>query len=272
LQASPQKAVRRCLIGTTIEEQVCRHKVTGVSSNLELSGEENLGMRLGRSLHFGFAFLAAAVFLAASAPAHPKDSQSQENQSVADAARRAREKKKNSTKASKVITDEDVNHNTLTPGQEGLNVGSPPNLETAPPNPAAVAATEATDKASEEAATKKAGDEDVQISKLKEQVAVAEKDLDLARRQLALDSDAYYSKPDFANDTAGKANLDSEQQQIGAKQQELEALKARLADLKELQSRRKPARSKPAPAQPAPSESAPNEQNEKPADPTPPQS
>jgi len=212
-------------------------------------------MRFGRSGHFGFVLLVSAAF---TLPAftHAQNSQSQQDQSVADAARRSRDKKKSSSKSPKVITDDDLDRRNFTPGQEGLNVGSPPKSDSQPPDPAAVAAVEAAD----DAALKKATDEDAQIAKLKDQVAQAEKDLDLLRREFTLDSDVYYSKPDFANDKAGKANLDREQQQIAAKQQELEALKTRLAALQETQSRRKPARPKAAP-----------NQNQKPANPPSPQ-
>src|SRR2546423_1609391 len=90
-------------------------------------------------------------------------------------------------------------------------------------------------------AAKKAADDDAEAARLKAQVAEAEKQLDLLQREYALDSDAYYSKTNYASDTAGKAKLDGEKQQISDKQQELDRLKMRLAAVQELQSRRKPA-------------------------------
>jgi hypothetical protein len=52
------------------------------------------------------------------------------------------------------------------------------------------------------------------------------------------------------HETAGKAKLDSEKQQINDKQQEIERLKTRLAALEELKSHRKPNRTQaPPPAQ-----------------------
>jgi hypothetical protein len=85
--------------------------------------------------------------------------------------------------------------------------------------------------------------------------------LDLAKRTLALDQDAYLSKPDYANDTAGKAKLDDEKQEISDKQQEVEKLKTRVSALEELKAHRKPRKGQAA--QPA--------QSEKPATATPPQ-
>ncbi len=202
----------------------------------------------------------AACGLPASA-APRQDSKSEQDQSqaqsVADAARKARDKKKAATKSPKVITDDDLDKSIFKPGQ--LNVVGAPQPETEPPSEAAVATAEGTDQASEKEAAKKAAEEDAQIAQLKLQLTQAEKDLDLAQRELALDQDAYFSKPDYANDTAGKARLDSEKQQISDKQQEIEKLKTRLAALEELKSHRKASTRQAAPAA----------QSEKPA--TPPQ-
>ena len=95
---------------------------------------------------------------------------------------------------------------------------------------------------------KEAGEQDAEIARLKEQVKDAEKDVELARRQAALDQDSFLSQPDYAHDTAGKANLERDKQQINDKQQEAERLKTRLAALEELKSHRKPARTKATPS------------------------
>lgn len=192
--------------------------------------------------------LGAVISLPVAALAQAQDAQSQQDSSVADAARRNRDKKKspsNPPKPGKVITDDDLDRRNFSPGQEGLNVGSPPKLETEPPSPQAVAAAEASDKA-EQGSVKEAGEQDAEIARLKEQVKDAEKDLELARRQAALDQDSFLSQTDYAHDTAGKANLERDRQQINDKQQEVERLKTRLAALEELKSHRKPARKKAA--------------------------
>jgi hypothetical protein len=196
----------------------------------------------------------ACGLLASAAPLQEQD-QSQTD-SVAEAARKAREKKKAATKSPKVISDDDLDRRNFQPGQEGLNVGAAPKLETEPPSPEAVAAAEASDAD----AAKKAADEDAELARLKLRLADGEKDLDLAKRTLALDQDAYLSKPDYANDTAGKAKLDEEKQEISDKQQEVEKLKTRVSALEELKAHRKPRKGQAA--QPAPSE--------KPASATPP--
>jgi hypothetical protein len=191
--------------------------------------------------------LAAGVCLPIATQAQSQQSGSQDS-SVADAARRNRDQKKNSANSSKVITDDDLDRHELKPGKGGFNVMAPPQLETEPPSAEAVAAAEAADNASGEEAQKEAVAQDADIAKLKVQITQGEKDLDVLRRQLALDQDSYLSKTDYAHDTAGKSNLDNEKQQINDRQEANERLKTRLAALEELKSHRKPARKKAAPA------------------------
>ncbi len=212
-------------------------------------------MQRNRSFCLLVMVVAACGLLANAAPRQGSKSEQDQSQteSVAEAARKARDKKKAATKSPKVITDDDLDKSIFKPGE--LNIVGAPQLETEPPSEAAVAQAVATD----EAAEKEAAKEDAQIARLKLQLTQAEKGLDLAQRELALDQDAYFSKPDYANDTAGKAKLDSEKQQISDQQQEIEKLKTRLAALEELKSHRK------APTRQA----APAAQSEKPA--TPPQ-
>ena len=201
------------------------------------------------------ALLAVGVSLPIAARAQSQDAQSQQSgsqdSSVAEAARRSREKKKNPSnpaKSTKVITDDDLDKRNFQPGQEGLNVGSAPRLETQPPSAQAVAAAEAADSSTEQDA-KDAAEQDLQIAKLKSQIADAEKDLDLGKRQLALDQDSYFSNPDYSHDAAGKTKLEDEKQQIDSKQQEIERLKTKLAAQEELKSHRKPTRTQAAPPQ-----------------------
>lgn len=179
--------------------------------------------------------LAACGFLALGAPTRAQDSQS-----VADASRRAREDKKNasksSAKSSKVITDDDLSKTAQS--AEGVNVGAPAKLETQPPSPAAVAATEAADQAADSGkADVKKGD-DAELTKAKEDLAKASKALDLLQRELSLDQDTFYSNTDYVHDKAGQTKLANEQQQINQKQQEVSALKAHV---QELEAKKKPA-------------------------------
>lgn len=201
------------------------------------------------------ALLGAGICLSVAALAQSQEASSQQSasqeSSVADAARRSRDKKKNpsaSSKSSRVITDDDLDRVHFQPGPDVLNVGASSQPETAPPSAAATAAAEA---AAEQAAkqakqqdAKEAKEQDAELAKLKVQVAEAEKDLDLTRRQLTLDQDTHFANPEYARDLAGKAKLDGEKQQIDDKQQGLDKLKTRLAAL---ESRRKPGGGQAAP-------------------------
>jgi hypothetical protein len=213
---------------------------------------EDATMKYGNSWRLAMPFIAACILVPCAA-ALPQDSQDQPTQSVADAARHARDQRKAAAKSSKVITDEDIDTKNLKPGAEGLNVGAPPKLDTQPPSPAAVAAAEAADQAADSAAkepAKRAG-ENPEINGLKGQIAQAAKDLDLLQRELALDQDEYFSRPDYVSDKAGKAKLDAQQRQINDKKQDLEGLKTRLAALQELEGRKKSAPAAAAPPAPA---------------------
>jgi hypothetical protein len=206
-------------------------------------------MRLLTSLRILGSLLAVGIWLPIAAVAQSPDAQSQQSgsqdSSVADAARRSREKKKNAAKSAKVITDEELDKKNFPAGNEGLNVGTAPKLETEPPSAQAVAAAEAADSNTEQ----QAAEQDAQLARLKEQVADAEKDLDFAKRGFALDQDSFQSNPDYAHDAAGKAKLQDEKQQISDKQQEVERLKAKLATLEELKSHRKGSRTQATPPQ-----------------------
>lgn len=217
------------------------------------------------------ALLGAGICLSVAALAHSQDSQSSQSasqdSSVADAARRSRDKKKNppaASKFSKVITDDDLAQRNYQPGPDVLNTAISSRTEADAPAAQTGVAAEAADGASEEAALKVAKEQDEEIAHLKMQVADAEKDLDLARRQLTLDQDSYLANPDHSHDLAGKANLDGEKQQINDRQQDIERLKTRLAALEELKSHRKASR-KQAPSQPENAPAQGQAQTERPA-------
>jgi chromosome condensin MukBEF ATPase and DNA-binding subunit MukB len=69
------------------------------------------------------------------------------------------------------------------------------------------------------------------VARQKQQLAEAQKELELLQRELALEQDNVYAKTNYASDTAGKAKLDDLKLQVADKQQALDALKARLEAL-----------------------------------------
>jgi len=239
----------------------------GVSVILELRvfalarGDEMSGRMFAPFLSKLVMVLPAALFAAMSAcPADLPNGQSQDqqssdaqNQSIAEAARKSRQAAKNPSKPSKVITDDDLDKENIKPGAQGLNGGAPAELETQPPSAAAVAEAAATPSTPPDPATEPAASDDPEIARVKDLIADAEKDADLARRDMALQQDTFYSNPDYVHDNAGKAKLATLQQQINDKQQEVERLKARLAKLEEAQ-KKKHASAKPAAAAQAPTD------------------
>jgi len=157
--------------------------------------------------------------------------QSQDSQSVAEAARKARAQKKNTEKAPKVITDETLD---VKKGDVQNATAEQPRMPGSPEAPAQPAAAAAPGTPASPAA--KDQKESKEVADLKVKIKRAQDDLDLLQREQSLENDRYYSQTDYAQDTAGKAKLDDLKQQVTDKQQELDRLKARLAELQPAQS------------------------------------
>jgi spermidine/putrescine-binding protein len=195
-------------------------------------------------------FLAAAILgvaVCTGSPGAYARPQSDSDQSAAEAARKAKEQKKKSDKPVKTITDEDIAAKRAAAAKEG-----------APPESSTEKAGETEQAPAAEkggaASTKEEIEKlEAELKELKEKLADAEKDLNLLQRDFALQSDQFYSKPDFKRDTDGKAKLDDMQKQIRNKQEDVDSLKTRVAALQELVGRAKhetPAKPE-APAKPA---------------------
>lgn len=189
------------------------------------------------------AILAAGVTLALPAFAQSQDNSSQ---SVAEAARKAKEQKKAATKENRVITEDTLN---LRPASADAN-GAPPAgtiVTTTPGGTPADSTAAATDAAKTVAASqgaaatttssspasdaKKKEEQAAEVAKTKELLAQAQAALDLLKRKLALDSESFYSNPDYAHNTGGKATLDQLKSMIGDKQISVDDLKSQLAEL-----------------------------------------
>ncbi len=175
-----------------------------------------ISLRLAVSIVLTSALLPAAAF------AQPQDS-------VAEAARRSRSKKKSSEKPAKVITDETLE---VKKGDVQSATAEQLRMPGTPETPAQPAPANAPSSAAQ---NEKKAPEDEKLAKeiaaLKEQIKQAQSDVDLVKREQALQQDTYFSNPDYVHDTAGKAKLDAMKQQITDKQQGLDRLKARLTEL-----------------------------------------
>ncbi|HUJ93373.1 MAG TPA: hypothetical protein VLW46_00260 [Candidatus Bathyarchaeia archaeon] len=185
-------------------------------------------MRRQNSLCLAFALLFAAPFLAPTASAQTQDTQSQTD-SVADAARKARAQKKPADKPAPVITDDILKPSNATAKSQDQSAAPAASDSTAAPG--ANSSTAGQEK-SQGAETSEDKDKlNAELASLKEQVAEAQKAVDLAKRELALEQDNLYSKTDYQTDTAGKSKVAGLTQQVTDKQQLLDDLKTKLEEL-----------------------------------------
>jgi hypothetical protein len=174
----------------------------------------------------------STILLAASLAWMPSArAQSEQEPSVAEAARKAREQKKTPAKPSTVITNDTLKPATpATVQQAPAAAASNPGAEATPGNGAtpdtANAAQPAKRPSEQEIAQKKE-----KIEALKQDIADKAKEVDLQQRALALENESYYSRPDFSKDPDGKAKLDGMQSDLAQKKGQLAQLKAKLKEL-----------------------------------------
>ena len=155
--------------------------------------------------------------------------QNPDTPSLAEAARLNREQKKVAAKPGTVITND-----TLNPAPASA---SPQATVPANQTPNAAKDTSQTDTAGSHAtANSELSAQDTEklkeeIAGLKQQLKDKQGELELLQRLLNLDRDAILSKPDSSHDAAGKAKLDSEQQELTLKEEEFAKLKAKLESI-----------------------------------------
>jgi hypothetical protein len=128
----------------------------------------------------------------------------------------------------KVISDGDVDMSNFKPGSSGVAFGSPPLSDAQPQSPARINEVMLDQRV---ASLKKAAQiacDTPKGAEIQEELDSAESQLKLLQSQFDLDQSSYYSKPGYSGDTAGKAKLDAEQQQIQSLQAEVDRLKSEL--------------------------------------------
>ena len=157
--------------------------------------------------------------------------QSDQGQSVADAARKAREQKKTAAKPGTVITNDTLKPATPETVQNATAAtermpGADATASSDATTPAANAAQPPKESTEEEIAKKKA-----KIEALKQEIADKAREVDLQQRSLALENESYYSRPDFSKDPDGKAKLDAIESDLAQKKDQLAQLKAKLREL-----------------------------------------
>jgi len=213
-----------------------------------------------RSFSLSIALTIKCAVLSCSATAQTRDLQTTHDQSVVDAARRSSLQMKGVARRSRVITNDDLeapgeqktvalSAGAIVATQVANQTGNPANKDLG-----------LRDKESEEAvaddveiarlrgqvaeAERKLGLQqrelvlaqqtiavDAEMATLKDQVTEAERELNLQQRELALPQQVIYSNPRYLVNHAGQAKLDFEQQRFIESQQEINDLKERYAEL-----------------------------------------
>lgn len=171
--------------------------------------------------------------------AQQQSSSQQTGDPVADAARKAREEKKNAPKPKRVFTDDDVK--PATPEKPAVQNASAAGATTGAENATGATqaaggaqaagaqkpadATEKEDPNSEKAWRKRFAEQHAKIAK-------AEKELDVLQRELQKSSVQYYTDPQKAmNEQNNRAEVNEKTAKIAAKKKELEQLRQQLDDM-----------------------------------------
>jgi hypothetical protein len=131
-----------------------------------------------------------------------------------------------------VISDGDVDMKNFKQGNSGFDVGAPPLLESKPLVPARVAEVNLDEKVSSLTRALNIACDSPKDAGIQRELDGAEQELKIMQREFDLDQSAYYSKTNYAADTAGKARLDAESQQVQYLQSEVERLKGELTAAK----------------------------------------
>ena len=130
-----------------------------------------------------------------------------------------------------VVSGNNLDLQYFKPGNSGLSVGVPPLRDSEPPNPMLVTRAELEEKIEGLKNALRLACYPPEAASVQSKLDQTEQQLKLLQRDFALHQDTYYSNPDYARDTAGKAQLDAEQQQIQSLQSEVDRLKNELAAL-----------------------------------------
>jgi chromosome segregation ATPase len=156
-------------------------------------------------------------------------SQQQTGDPVADAARRAREAKQSAPKPRKVYTDDDVSKSKPAPSVTSAKGDS---LTQESSKSVAGTSTKPTTTADEDA--KAEADWRKRFKEQRENIARAEKELDILQREAQKDQIQYYPDPQKAmTEQYTRKDINEKDAKIEAKRKEIEQLKQGLADLED---------------------------------------
>jgi hypothetical protein len=126
------------------------------------------------------------------------------------------------------ISKGDVDMKNFKPGSSGVEFGRPPLLETKPPVTARIEEVSLDEKIASLTRALRIACDSPKDAGIQTELDGAEQELKVMQREFDLDQNAYYSKTNYAADTAGKAKIDAEAQQVQYLQSEVERLKGKL--------------------------------------------
>ena len=127
------------------------------------------------------------------------------------------------------ISGGDVDMKNFKPGSSGVDFGRPPLLETKPPAPARIEEVRLDEKISSLTRALRIACDSPKDAGVQTELDEAEQELKVMQREFDLDQNAYYSKTNYTADTAGKAKIDAEAQQVQYQQSEVDRLKGKLS-------------------------------------------
>lgn len=127
------------------------------------------------------------------------------------------------------IPDQKIDMTNFKPGSSGVGLGSPPLSDTQPQSPGRIREVELEQRIASLKRASVITCDSKENGEIQRKIDETQKQLTLAQRELDLDSSAYYSNPNYTQDTAGKAKIDGEQEQVQALQSEIDSLKQELA-------------------------------------------
>jgi chromosome segregation ATPase len=190
---------------------------------------QKAGFMRYKSLLSAAALWCTILFSSFTVLARQQDNSQQTGDPVADAARRAREAKQTAPKPKKVYTDDDVSRSkpapatTSTADNSSTHESSKPSTGTSSKTP-----TSADLDAKAESDWRK------RFKEQRDNIARAEKELDVLQREGQKDQIQYYSDPQKAmTEQYTRKDINEKDAKIAAKQKEIEQLKQGLSDLED---------------------------------------
>ena len=127
------------------------------------------------------------------------------------------------------IPNQNVDMTNFKPGGSGVDLGSPPLSDAQPQSPDRIKEVMLEQRIASLKRAAVVTCDSAENGEIQRKIDEAQKQLALAQRELDLDSSTYYSNPNYTQDTAGKAKIDGEQEQVQSLQSEIDSLKQELA-------------------------------------------